>query len=125
MTYLENVKDTKEAILEQVTWCLEHEESIDLSDIMHECVDTEVSNYSRQDCLDMIDGTGNEEYVDKGLIDNSDIDRMLLTTAYGCLEQEIYNDENFMKLCQEAEENIFDKNDTEFKELIQDIKNFI
>ena len=67
------------------------------SNAIHEIVDEEVDDFvcgfSRQDCLAWIDFCGNEEHVDRGIIDTSSIDRILITTAYECIRMKLFEDD--------------------------------
>lgn len=105
----ESVKNCYEAILEAVKWELEEmisdkeTHNVDFADLIFENVDTEVSTMSREECIRLIDATGNEQYIDQGIIDTSSLDRMLVTTAFGCLEQEMYNDSLIQTISNELE----------------------
>jgi len=61
--------------------------------IVHEEVDNLVCGFDRQDCLAWIDFCENEEYVDKGVIDTSNIDRILITTAFECIRMKLFEDD--------------------------------
>jgi hypothetical protein len=99
----EIIKDTKIEILDLIEDKLneiideDKTEEVFFHDIVIECVDNNTPQ-DRQECLELIGTTGNEEYVDKGVIDDSSIDRYLVTMAYECLHQEIFNDEFFQEL---------------------------
>jgi len=98
----ESVKNVKDAIYEDLLYPLtsiienDTEENIDVYEYIHQEVDNEVSSNDRSTNLEIIDDTGNEEYVDDGLVDrNADITMQIAQTAYGCLEQELFNDDQF------------------------------
>jgi hypothetical protein len=126
MSYNETVKDTLNSVLELVLEKLEgieedDSERIDIHDLVHEEVDNAIASNSRKENEEIIDDTGNEEYVDKGLIDNSSLDRMIETTAYGCLEQELWNNDVMQKIQRSLSNNdMIDYEDAQ--ELIEDIK---
>jgi len=64
-----------------------------IHEIIHEEVDNFVCGFDRQKCLAWIDFCGNEEYVDKGVIDTSNIDRTLITTAFECISMKLFEDD--------------------------------
>jgi hypothetical protein len=74
-----------------------------LHDVIHTEVDSYVTGFSRTECIKWIDFCNNEEYIDKGVIDNSDIERMLLTTAFECIRQKLFDDSELMMDMQEYE----------------------
>jgi len=74
------------------------------SDIVTEAVDCNTPT-DRMEAMALIDETGNEKYVDEGIIDTSCLDRMIITTAYECLYQEIFNDSFFCNDLQDAADN--------------------
>ena len=107
MSYNETVKDCLSSILDVIKdelSVIEEDDSdrIDIHEIVSQEVDNAIANNSRKENEAVIDDTGNEEYVDSGLIDNSSLDRMIDTTAYGCLEQEIWNNELMQKIQRSA-----------------------
>ena len=122
----DSVKECYEAILESIKYELEemvtdketHE--VYLNDIVSENVDNIIAGNDRESNMQIIDDTGNEQYVDNGIIDNSNLDRMIMTMAYGCLEQEIYNDGLLQKISNELD-MLTDMD--EVNELLKDINN--
>jgi len=110
-TSKEIVDNTKVAILEGIEYKLkeiEGSEEIYFHDIVSENVDANCPQ-DRMEALDLIDYTGNEEYADPGIIDHSSIDRVLVTTAYECLHQEIFNDDFFQYLQDELNNEEVDR----------------
>ena len=98
----EIVQETKESVLESLLYQLREIEKDDIKeiyfhDIVSEDVDTNISGTDRQEQLELIDLVGTE-YVDQGIVDNSSLDRMLITTAYDCLYQELFNDDFMQEL---------------------------
>ena len=74
-------------------------EEIYFHDIIHEVVDGSIEGKTRQECLKIIDYTGNEEHIDKGIVDfDNGISRLLTTMAYGCAELELFEDDFVQKL---------------------------
>ncbi len=74
-----------------------------LHDVIHEEVDSFVTGFSRSDSIKWIDFCGNEEFIDKGVIDNSNIDRTVITTAFECIRQKLFDDEKLFFDLQEYE----------------------
>jgi len=74
-----------------------------LHDTIHEEVDTFVSGFTRKDSIKYIDFCDNEEYIDKGVVDNSNLDRTLITTAFECIRQKLFDEENLFYDLQEYE----------------------
>lgn len=64
-----------------------------IQDIVFDEVDSFVSGFDRQECLAWIDFCNNEQWVDKGVIDTSSIDRILLTTAFECIRMKVFDDD--------------------------------
>ena len=64
-----------------------------LHDVIHEEVDSFVAGMTRNECLTWIDFCDNEEYIDKGVIDNSSIDRQIMTTTFECIRQKLFDTE--------------------------------
>ncbi len=89
----EIIRATKKELFEDLINKLKEVEEpneIYFGDLLHSAVDV-MTPQDRKTCLSLIDEIGGEEHIDEGLIDNSSIDRTLITTAYCCLEQELYN----------------------------------
>lgn len=126
MSYNETVKDCLHSVLDLIKDEFENiekddSERIDIHEIIHQEVDNAIAGNSRKENEAVIDDTNNEEYVDKGLIDNSSLDRMIETTAYGCLEQEIWNND----LMQEIQKSFYGSDLIDYEtaqELIEKIK---
>ena len=91
-------------------------------EIVRVCVDNNTPQ-DRQECLELIDTTGNEKYVDKRVLDNSSIDRYLITMAYECLYQEIFNDDFFQELQNDLNNNEEISPD-EARKIIEKIKEY-
>lgn len=72
-----------------------------LHDTIHEEVDTFVSGFTRNDSIRYIDFCDNEEYIDKGVVDNSNLDRTLITTAFECIRQKLFDEEKLFYDLQE------------------------
>lgn len=64
-----------------------------IHDIVHEEIDSFVSSMDRQECLAWIDWCNNEQHVDWGVIDTTNIDRILLTMAYECIRMKVFDDD--------------------------------
>ena len=64
-----------------------------IHDIIFSEVDAFVSGFDREECLAWIDYCNNEEYIDKGVVDNSNIDRILVTTAFECIRTKLFDDD--------------------------------
>jgi hypothetical protein len=93
------IKETKRNILESIKDKLENlkeKKEIYFHDIVTEEIDTNTPQ-DRQECLNLID-LSNPENFDKGLIDNSSLERTLITMAYCSLEENIYNDDFIQEL---------------------------
>ena len=69
-----------------------------LHNVIHDEIDSFVTGISRVKALQLIDFCDNEEYIDAGVIDNSSIDRMIVTTCYECLYLKLFDDDLFMEL---------------------------
>lgn len=98
----EIINNTKNEICEEIKEKLENiekdgQEEIYFHDIITECVDSNTPQ-DRRDGLALIDLTNNEQHIDEGIIDHTSIDRMIITTAYECLHQEIFDDNFFQTL---------------------------
>ena len=72
-----------------------------LHDTIHEEVDTFVSGFTRKDSIRYIDFCDNEEYIDKGVVDNINLDRTLITTAFECIRQKLFDEESLFYDLQE------------------------
>ena len=69
-----------------------------LHDVIHDEIDSFVTGISRVKALQLIDFCDNEEYIDAGAIDDSNLDRMIITTCYECLYLKLFDDDFFMEL---------------------------
>ena len=98
ITFNETVNEAREQLLDRLSEELSSIEKdevreIYFHDIVHEVVDDLISANDRTQNIAVIDDTNNEDEVDQGLIDNSSLDKMIATVAYGCLEVELFNDD--------------------------------
>lgn len=95
----ELIKETKKELLEKIKDKLEvttETEEIYFHDIITEIIDSNTPQ-DRNECTSLID-LANEEHFDSGLIDNSSLDRTLITMAYCSLEQNLFNDDFIQEL---------------------------
>ena len=69
-----------------------------LHDVIHDEIDSFVTGISRVKALQLIDFCDNEEYIDAGAIDDSNLDRIIMTTCYECLYLKLFDDDFFMEL---------------------------
>lgn len=95
------LEDIKECVLEAIKDALElaDESEVYFHDIIFEIIDTQACNWSRKECLALIDYCNNEEYIDSGIVDMSSLDRILVTMAFACVEQKLFDDD-FMQYLQ-------------------------
>lgn len=77
--------------------------SYNLHDTIHEEVDSFVTGFTRKDSIAWIDFCDNEDYIDKGVVDESNIERMLITTAFECIRQKLFDTEELFFDLQEYE----------------------
>lgn len=104
----ETIKNIKTDIIQTFTEKLksikeEESEEIYFQDIISEVIDRHCPA-DRKTCLEIIDYTDMEQHIDEGVIDTSNIDRTLITTAYECLRTFLFEDE-FMMYLQEQLNN--------------------
>lgn len=87
------IRDTKRGILEQIKDKLQNtnEPEIYFNDVVFEEIDTQTPQ-DRKTQLSLID-KADTSFFDSGLIDNSSLERTLITSAYCSIEQNIYNDD--------------------------------
>ena len=114
------IKETKKGILEQIKDKLENIDKpteIYFHDIVTEEIDSNTPT-DRQICLSLIDLADTGSF-DGGLIDNSSIDRTLITSAYCSIEQVLFNDD----FIQELQDNL--NNETIDKKKAEEILNKI
>jgi hypothetical protein len=119
---LENVKDAiKESVAYQLKQIKEDDAMVidDFGDMVFEAVDNEISTLSRTECMEIVDTFGGENTIDKGLVDNSDLDRMVTTTAWAVLEQEVYSDDEISNLSRTINGTVSYE---EAQELLQEIE---
>lgn len=93
------IQNCKDAIIERIKTELENienEKEIYFHDIISEEVDI-FTPQNREEQLKLID-KADTHYFDDGLIDKSSVERMLLTSAYCSLEQNIFNDNLIQEL---------------------------
>jgi len=96
----ERINNTLNAILERIKNKLQNietEQEIYFWDIAHEEIDSNTPQDNKT-ALKFIEETGLSEYIDEGLIDKSSLNRMLITSAYCCLEQALVNNDFFQYL---------------------------
>ena len=89
------VRNTKSEVLSEIKSKLEDitdEDEIDFHDIVSECVDRNCPQVNRE-ALEFIEAYDHSEVIDDGVIDHSSINRLLVTTAYECLYQEMFEDD--------------------------------
>lgn len=94
MTKAENIlKDCKYFILERIRDKLIKYDGLEIyfHDIVSETIDT-ITPQDRKTCIDLID-LADSSYFDEGLIDHSTLDRILITSAYCSIEQNLFNDD--------------------------------
>src|SRR6185503_17276783 len=101
---MEIVNDTIDCIVESILYNLKEikpseSKEIYFHDIVSEEIDTRISTTYRDEQLELIDES-EEQYFDSGLIDNSSLDRTLLTMGYCALEQLVFNND-FIQTLQE------------------------
>jgi hypothetical protein len=95
----QEVLDTlTERVYDSIAWNLQQisegeTKEIYFHDIVHEELDDVISKLSRTEQMAIIDDFGGEENVDSGCIDTSSLDRMVATTSYLVLEQELFNND--------------------------------
>ena len=121
---LEIVNDTIDCIVESILYNLKEikpneSKEIYFHDIVSEEIDTQISTTDRQEQLDLIDES-DEQYFDSGLIDNSSLDRTLLTMGYCALEQLVFNDDFMQELQDKLNNENIEYNDAQ--ELIKEIE---
>ena len=75
--------------------------SNNLHDTIHEEVDSYVTGFNRTESIKWIDFCDNEQFIDKGIIDNSNTERMLITTAFECIRQKLFDDSELLMDLQE------------------------
>jgi len=107
----EIIKNTLNAILERVKDELIHietEREVYFWDIAHEEIDSNTPQ-DNQTALKFIEETNLLEYADEGLIDNSSLNRQLVTSAYCCLEQALIDNDFFQYLQEKLNNETIDK----------------
>ena len=98
----EVVKDCKDSIRDRLIYKLEaiiesnEEEEVYFWDICHEEIDSSTPVYT-DDAYEFIKCFPCSEYVDEGLIDNSSLDRSIVTRAYASLEEQLVDDDDFQE----------------------------
>ena len=117
-------KETKIGLLERIKDALEEietSEEIYFHDLVSEEVDTNTPT-DRKICLELID-LANTENFDSGLIDNSSLDRSLVTMAYCSIEQNLFNDDLIQELQTDLNNEVIDKEKA--KEILSKIEEFL
>lgn len=115
------LKGTKNDILENIKQKLnevDKKTEIYFHDIIHEEIDSNTPT-DRHICLNLID-TADTSYFDRGLIDESSLDRELITMAYCSIEQNLFNDDFIQKLQGELNNEKISKKQA--KKLIKEIE---
>ena len=118
------IEDTKLGLLERLKDVL-NEIDKPKEVYFHDLVSEELDLNTPQDritCLELID-TANEEHFDSGLIDNSSLDRSLVTRAYLSIEQSIFNDDLIQELQSDLNNEEIDKKQA--KEILSKIEEFL
>jgi len=96
-------------------------EEVYLWDICHGEIYTNTPQDNR-DCLNLIEETDLLQYADEGLIDNSSLNRQLVTSAYCCLEQAIIDKDIMQELQSDLNNETISKKKA--KEIYKKIVNF-
>jgi hypothetical protein len=97
-TAKEILKDIKKVVLEQIKDKLQEceNEEVDFHDIIHNEIDC-LTPQDKKTQIDLIN-LADTQYFDSGLIDNSSLDRTLITSAYCSIEQNLFNDDFIQEL---------------------------
>jgi len=92
------LKDVKIGVLEQIKDKLMdcNDDEVYFYDIIHNEIDAQTPT-NRKTCIDLID-LSDTSLFDSGLIDNSSLDRTLITSAYCSIEQNLFNDDFIQEL---------------------------
>jgi len=120
----ERINNTLNAILEKLKEELqeiETEKKIYFWDIAHEEIDSNTP-LNNIECVKFIEETGLLQYADEGLIDNSSLNRQLVTSAYCCLEQALIDNDFFQYLQEELNNETINKKKA--KEIIKKIEEY-
>lgn len=88
---LTNLKDGVDNIERQET------KEIYFHEIVGQCIDSNAPS-DRSEALTLIDHIGEEEHIDEGLINHSSIDTMIVSVAYECLSEELFNNDFIQEL---------------------------
>lgn len=121
MSKAENLlKDCKYFILEQIRNKLIDYDGLEIyfHDIVSQEIDT-ITPQDRKTCIDLID-LADTQYFDSGLIDNSNLDRTLITSAYCSIEQNIFNDDFIQHLQNKLNNEVLSAEDAE--ELLNEVE---
>jgi len=107
----EIINNTIKAILENLSDKLkeiETEQEVYFWDIIHKEIDTNTPQDNKT-AFNLIEDTGLLEYADKDLIDNSNLNRQLVTSAYCCLEEAILGEDFFQELQTDLNNGVINK----------------
>lgn len=122
------LKQTKKQILEQAEEEIKEAikedklKELDITETIFSIVD-ENTPQENKEALNLIEYIGGTETIDKGLIDNSNINRQLITTAYAVLEQEICND-NLINSLQGLGEATKEEAENKLKQIQEELKEY-
>jgi len=117
------INNTLNAILERIKDELKEitEKEVYFWDIAHEEIDSNTPQ-DNQTALKFIEETNLLQYVDEGLIDNSSLNRQLVTSAYCCLEQALINNDFFQYLQEKLNNETINKKQA--REIIKKIEEY-
>ncbi len=93
-----------------------------IHDIVHQNVDDAISSMKRTTQMNLIEETGNESDVDKGLLNTDSLSEFLATMAYGCMEVELYNTDVMQFLQQKLNNEKLSKEDAQ--EILEELKEY-
>jgi len=109
---MNTIKETKKAVLESLKQELkeiETEEEIYFHDIIHNEVDCNTPVY-KNDCFRLLSETDTDlNFIDKGVLDFSDLNRLFITLSYEVIHQELFNDDFIQYLQQELNNEVINK----------------
>ena len=125
--YYDHLKDVKKQVLDQFVdelTDIEEPKEIYFHDIISEVVDENIP-YDNIELITIIEESGNESEVEEGFIDSSKglQSGVLMPMAYECLKTALFEDQIFMDLQDEMNNEIIDK--TKATELITQINQYI
>jgi len=91
-------------------------------DIVHQNVDDSISSMRRTVQMDLIEETGNESDVDKGILNTDSLSEFIATMAYGCMEVELYNTDIMQFLQQKLNNEKLSKEQAQ--EILEELKEY-